>query len=80
MEHEIHTTIGLYLNGDYVVNGVLDDHITDHIKYNINNRWGRALFVDGECVYTGYLSEEECKEFIENHKHIKMDKVTIPYK
>lgn len=48
MEHEIHTTIGLYLNGDYVVNGVLDDHLANHIKYNINNRWGRALFVDGE--------------------------------
>ena len=80
MTHEIHTTIGLYHNGQYVVNGVLDDHLAGHIEYNKVFRFGRALFVGGKCVYFGYLSEVDCNEYIKKHKHIKMDKVTIPYK
>jgi hypothetical protein len=27
----IHTTIGLYKNGDYKINGVLPEHLKEHI-------------------------------------------------
>ncbi|MGL4467943.1 MAG: hypothetical protein ACRCUK_10690 [Plesiomonas shigelloides] len=77
---KIHTTIGLYRNGEYVVNGVKDDHLEDHVKYNIACRGGRALFVDGKCVHTGYMSREECDEFIiSTAGKIVATKCTAPY-
>jgi len=59
----MHTTIGVYANGDHVVNGVKKEHLKSHVNYNKTNRFGRALFVDGKCVYSGYLSPEETKKF-----------------
>lgn len=77
---KIHTTIGLYSNGDYVVNGVHEDHLDDHIKYNTTFRGGRALFVDGKCVYIGYMTEIECNDFAyKTAINTKLDKCTAPY-
>lgn len=77
---KIHTTIGLYSNGDYVVNGVHEDHLNDHIKYNTTFRGGRALFVDGACVYTGYMTENQCYEFAaKTAANIKLEECTAPY-
>ena len=60
---QIYTTIGVYLNEEYKINGVSEDNIYSHIGYNILNRGGRALFVNGRCVYKGYLSDEQINAF-----------------
>lgn len=77
----IHTTIGLYADGSFKMNGVKPEHLQDHIEYNKTNRWGRALFVDGKCVYGGYLSDEQTRRFEEHIKleNLKANKCTAPY-
>jgi len=47
----MHATVGVYKNGDMKTNIVRDEDLAFHIQYNIDNRPGRALFVDGECKY-----------------------------
>lgn len=59
----IHTTVGVYNNDSFKVNGVSSEFLQDHIDYNIKYRFGRALFVDGKCVHEGYLSKDRCKEW-----------------
>lgn len=77
----ISTTIGLYANGEYVVNGVSHKDLAIHIAYNKSFRPGRALIVDGVCVHTGYLSSEDCADFIATVAHsITMTKCTAPYR
>ena len=51
--------MGVYGNGTYKINGVKIQNLADHIKYNINFRTGRALFVNGVCVHHGFLSIPE---------------------
>ncbi len=78
----IHTTIGLYANGSFKINGVDPEHLKDHIQYNIDWRPGRSFFVDGVCHNKGYHTDEEIKEFIERIKNddkFKMNKCTMPY-
>ena len=53
------TTVGVYSNLTYKVNGVKDEDLSDHIEYNKVMRFGRALLVDGKVVYTGYFSESD---------------------
>lgn len=78
---KIHTTIGVYEDHSRRVNGVEAADLTAHIEYNKIYRWGRALFVDGKCVFQGYLSKEECdaieKDLAENP--VVMTKCTAPY-
>lgn len=78
---KIHTTIGLYPNGDYVINGVLPEDLESHIDYNKRYRYGRALLLDGECIYKGTLSNEQIDIFERRivDENIKMDKCTRPY-
>lgn len=76
---KIHTTVGAYKNGGYKVNGVPDLFLEDHIEYNKTWRFGRALFVDGKCVYRGYLTKEECDKVEEDIKDIKREEDTAPY-
>ena len=76
----IHHTVGVYPNGSYKENGVLDELLESHIEYNRTFRFGRALFVDGKCVYPGFLSEEvleKAKQTVANLKPIVKD--TQPY-
>jgi len=72
-EKEIYSTIGVYHNGDKKFNGVAAEHLGQHIKYNITFRYGRALFLEGKCLYRGYLNAETTskleKEF-EANPHI----------
>ena len=77
----IHTTIGLYPNGDFKINGVRPEDLKDHIEYNKQHRWGRALFVDGKCVHNGYLSDEEIKKFQDriNQENLKATKYSKLY-
>lgn len=78
----IHTTVGLYANGEYKINGVLPEHLEAHITYNKTYRWGRSLFVDGKCVYNGYQSDEDVKAFedkIKGDPNFIRNKCTAPY-
>jgi hypothetical protein len=56
-------TIGVYSNGEFKSNIVAPEHLADHIEYNKTNRFGRALFVNGECVYRGFISDELISEW-----------------
>lgn len=60
--YPIWTTIGVYYNGEYKINGVLPEDLAGHIQYNIKNRPGRALFLNGECIYRGYYTWQEAIE------------------
>lgn len=73
--------MGVYRNGGRKHNGVLDEHLQDHIDYNVTFRFGRALFVDGKCVHRGYLSQEQCDEIEAElrSKPVVMTKCTVPY-
>jgi len=71
---KVHTTVGVYNNDSFVVNGVLETYLKDHVEYNLKYRPGRAFFVDGKCLNEGYLS----KERIENwERRIKSDPKTF---
>ena len=59
----IHTTTGVYNNDERKTNGVPSEGLANHIKYNITRRPGRAFFLDGVCIHTGYLSDERCLEW-----------------
>lgn len=85
--NHIYTTVGVY-NGDInehtqlKVNGVTQEWIEHHIDYNKTYRFGRALFVDGQCVYTGYLSETAAYQWEHKITHdlkLKRTKDTSPY-
>jgi len=75
----IHTTIGVYRNGDYKVNGVDSEWLESHIEYNKENRWGRALLVDGKVVYLGDYKESEREDLEARFKDIKVTIDTRPY-
>lgn len=75
---KIHTTIGIYPNGDFKTNGVADKHLQDHIEYNKKFRFGRALIVDNEVVYKGYVNEETIKEVLQKVTW-KHETCTAPY-
>jgi hypothetical protein len=80
-EEVIHTTVGVYsnLNAPFKSNGVKSERLDDHIKYNTDHRFGRALFVDGVCVYKGYLSDEDIELVQEKVSKIRHDVDTAPY-
>ena len=73
------TTVGVYSNLSYVVNGVLPEHLEDHIDYNKVMRFGRALLVDGKVVHTGYFSESDIPMLEEKFGHIKADFISKEY-
>lgn len=79
--NKIHVTIGVYANGETKYNGVDADDLMSHIAYNKKMRFGRALIVDGECVYEGVVSKEVINKAIEDYKTnpIIYKKPTIPY-
>lgn len=59
----IHTTVGVYPDGSYKVNGVLEDHLGLHIQYNTRYRGGRALFLNGIAIYRGSLDIDTLNNF-----------------
>jgi len=78
----IHTTVELYANGEYKINGVLPEHLNKHINYNKTYRCGRSLFVDSKCIYNGYQSEKVVKAFedkIKGDPNFIRNKCTAPY-
>jgi hypothetical protein len=75
----IHTTIGLYPSGEYKVNGVKSENLGEHIAYNMNKRWGRALFLDGEMIYKGNVKGNMLVDFKDKAIRFRSDKDTAPY-
>lgn len=78
----IHHTMGVYLNGDRVHNGVTSEHLAQHIDYNQTFRPGRAFFVDGVCLNKGYLTPETVAALIAELQAapVHMDRITTPYR
>lgn len=81
MSQKIHTTIGVYPDLSFKMNGVSEDLLEQHVQYNRENRPGRALFVDSKCVLKGGLSEEQIiiHEQLFKAEKYKMNKDTRPY-
>ncbi|MEA8858828.1 hypothetical protein [Citrobacter freundii] len=79
---KIHLTVGVYNNDDHVRNGVDEEHLQSHIKYNKDFRPGRALFVDGKCVHHGYLEKERCDAWEKkiSDEFTVPDRCTAPYR
>lgn len=78
----IHTTIGLYADGSFKINGVLPDDLKSHIEYNLKYRVGRSFFVDGKCLNKGYQNDEEIQAFEDRIKkdiNLKVVRCTSPY-
>ena len=77
----IHTTIGVYSDGSFKVNGVKSEDLINHIDYNKTFRFGRALIIDGKIEYQGYLSKEDLEKIIKekNLANIKITSCTAPY-
>ncbi len=78
---KVHTTIGVYRDESFKTNGVNSANLKNHIEYNENWRFGRALLVDGEIQYLGYFSREDLERVIKEKKlnEIVVDKDTAPY-
>jgi len=68
-----HISVGVYANGNHVVNIVKDEHISDHIEFNKRFRPGRALFVDGKCLNQGYLHDEVIIKWKDKIKVMNID-------
>lgn len=79
---KIHHTMGVYLDGNRVHNGVHPEDLQGHIEYNVAMRPGRAFFVDGICHHIGYFTIEACAviEAELAHTPVVMKKVTRPYR
>ncbi len=77
----IHTTVGVYpnLNAPFKSNGVTSENLDNHIKYNKFHRGGRALFVDGECVHQGGVTDEDIIIAEERVAGIVLTEDTAPY-
>ncbi len=78
---QVFSTIGVYISKERKYNGVARDDLKAHVQYNLDMRWGRALFVEGVCVNQGYLDNSNTsrleKEF-EEKPHVP-ERVTAPY-
>ncbi|MEX3625397.1 hypothetical protein [Viridibacillus arvi] len=68
-----YVTIGVYSNDTFKVNIVRPEHIEGHIEYNKTMRFGRALFVNGKCEYSGYLSDEKVAKWTEKIAEMTFD-------
>lgn len=80
---KIYTTIGVYNNDSFKINGVRESLLLEHIQFNIRHRPGRALFVDGVCLHEGYLTRERADEWEEkirkDKKTFRVFNDTLPY-
>jgi hypothetical protein len=66
-----HQCVRVYNNGDRAVEPRPASRLSEWLEYNKGFRPGTALFVDGVCHQTGYLSEDRCRliaaELAEKH-------------
>ena len=78
-ESKIHTVIGVYANGCYVINGVPSKNLKDNIAYNKSARPGRAIIVDGKCMYKGSVSGNVIIKVNQEHGKTRLTSDTQPY-
>lgn len=76
---KIYTTVGVYRNLDFVVNGVHFIDLEKHIEYNMNMRFGRALLVEGKVVHKGYFSDSDVEMLEEKFGNKKADRFSEKY-
>ena len=57
------TIVHVYGNGEYIVNGVDIKDFSNHIYNTIRYRTGRAIFVQGVCMYHGFLPPNEVEKW-----------------
>lgn len=76
---KVHTTIGIYPNGDFKTNGVSTEHLQTHIDYNLTYRPGRALVVDNKIIYNGQVSQSVIDEVIKKNQNLKYSQSTAPH-
>lgn len=67
VNYMIHVCVGVYPNGDYVVNMVDQEDLESNIKYNATWRPGRYYYVDGKYVCGGVLNTEVEEARIKEH-------------
>ncbi len=81
MTTKFHHTRGVYPDGSYKDNGVLPELLEKHIEYNKTMRPGRALFVDGVCIYKGFVTEDTLTAMTVRLKNfpVIMNRDTQPY-
>jgi len=79
-ESKIHTVIGVYADGSHVINGVPTKNLRDNIAYNKSARPGRAIIVDGRCIYKGSVSGNVIIKVNLDRCNVKLTKDTQPYK
>jgi hypothetical protein len=60
------TCIRYYNDGSHVVDQRIGKDITIWLDFNKKYRPGCALFIDGDCKQTGYLSVDRCIEIGKN--------------
>jgi hypothetical protein len=65
LHKNIHKTYGVYPDLSWKRNAVEHTDLEAHIEYNKTWRWGRALIVDGVCVYSGSIKEEVIQKWID---------------
>lgn len=77
----IYTTVGIYADHSFKFNGVVGENLLDHLQYNLDNRPGRAFFIEGICFNSGYLPDSYHAEqvFAAKCTSIKAIKDTAPY-
>ncbi len=76
----IHHTRRLYPNDDIQDNGVISEHLAQHIRYNLFHRPGTAFFVDGVCISRGQVDKERCTAEEKMLVGIKAIETPPPYK
>lgn len=77
----IYTTVGIYADQSFKFNGVKGENLLDHLHYNVDNRPGRAFFIEGICFNSGYFPDSYNAEqvFAAKCTNIKALKDTSPY-
>ncbi len=76
----IHQCFGVYASGRIVGNGVYSENLEEHIAYNLLNRPGRALIVDGVVRNRGYLDQTKIDVALIRIMQLQyIDKDTKPY-
>lgn len=78
---KIHHSCRVYNDGSRTYNGVLAEHLDDHIHYNRTMRFGCALFIDGVLMNEGYLTPRRCEviAFELKVRPVVMKSCTVPY-
>jgi hypothetical protein len=53
----------VYASGERkITRNIPDASLISEVEYDLEQRWGRALFIDNKYIYKGYLTEERCLE------------------